>query len=258
MSIFVCIKQVPDTETKIQIKSDGSGIETGSIKWIVNPYDEFAIEEAIKLKAAMNADKVYAISVGPQKKAQDALRIALAMGCDEAIVVDSEESFDTMTTAKLVKEAILKTGEPKLILTGKSSIDDNSQAFTQQLAALFEAPHANNLVKVTVTGDKSLEVEREVEGGSKEILSLSGLSVLGATKGLNSPRYPSLPGIMKAKKKPVHIHAVADLGVELKSNVKFTDYQMPAPQPPTRILEGDVPTQVGELVNLLKNESKVL
>jgi electron transfer flavoprotein beta subunit len=258
MSIFVCIKQVPDTETKIQISSDGNGIETSAIKWIVNPYDEFAVEEAIKLKASTGADKVYAVSVGPQKRAQDALRIALAMGCDEAIVVDSEESFDSMTTAKLVKAAIQKTGQPSLILTGKSAIDDNSQAFTQQLAALFEVPHANNLVKITVSGDQSLEVEREIEGGSKEIISLTGLAVLGATKGLNSPRYPSLPGIMKAKKKPVHSHPVADLGVELTSNVKFSDYQMPAPQPPTRILEGEVDAQVDELVTLLKNESKVL
>lgn len=258
MSIFVCIKQVPDTETKIQISSDGSGIETGAIKWIVNPYDEFAIEEAIKLKASMGADKIYAVSVGPQKRSQDALRIALAMGCDEAIIVDTEDSLDSMTTAKLVKAAILKTGEPTLILTGKSSIDDNSQAFTQQLAALFDAPHANNLVQITVAADKSLEVEREVEGGSKEILILKGLSVLGATKGLNSPRYPSLPGIMKAKKKPVHVHSAGDLGVELISNVKFVDYKMPAEQPPTRILDGDVDAQVDELVNLLKNESKVL
>jgi len=258
MSIFVCIKQVPDTETKIQISADGNGIETGAIKWIVNPYDEFAIEEALKLKASTGADKIYAVSVGPQKRAQDALRIALAMGCDEAVIIDSEESFDTMTTAKLVKAAVLKTGEPSLILTGKSSIDDNSQAFTQQLAALFEAPHANNLVKITVSGDKSLEVEREIEGGSKEIISLTGLAVLGATKGLNSPRYPSLPGIMKAKKKPVHTYAAGDLGVELTTKVKFSDYQMPAPQPPTRILNGEVDAQVDELVNLLKNESKVL
>ena len=258
MSIFVCVKQVPDTETKIQIKSDSSGIETGSIKWIVNPYDEFAIEEAIKLKASLGAEKVYAVSVGPQKRAQDSLRIALAMGCDEAVVVDSEEDFDSMTTAKLIKSAILKTGEPSLILTGKSSIDDNSQAFTQQLAALFEAPHASNLVKITVSDDKSIEVEREIEGGSKEILNLKGLAVLGATKGLNSPRYPSLPGIMKAKKKPVHVHAVGDLGVETTTRVKFVDYQMPAPQPPTRILEGDLSAQVDELVSLLKNEAKVL
>lgn len=258
MSIFVCIKQVPDTETKIQISDDQSGIKTDSIKWVMNPYDEFAVEEAIKLKASIGADKVYAISVGPQKRAQDALRIALAMGCDEAVVVDTEKSFDSMTTAKLIKEAVNKTGTPSLILTGKSSIDDNSQAFTQQLAALFEVPHATNLTKISVGADKALEVEREIEGGSKEIFTISGLCVLGANKGLNSPRYPSLPGIMKAKKKPVHIHNAEELGVELSSYVEFTDYQMPAAQPPTRILEGDINNQVDELVNLLKNESKVL
>lgn len=258
MSIYVCIKQVPDTETKIQIASDGTGINTSSIKWIVNPYDEFAIEEAIKLKASLSAEKVYAISVGPQKRAQDALRIALAMGCDEGVVVDTEDSYDSIVTAKLIKAAIEKTGEPTLIMTGKSSIDDNSQAFAQQLGALYEAPHATNLTKIDVNPDKSLNVEREIEGGAKEVFNLSGLAVLGATKGLNSPRYPSLPGIMKAKKKPMHIHAVGDLSVDLSSNVKFVDYQMPAPQPETKILEGDVDNQVNELVDLLKNESKVL
>jgi electron transfer flavoprotein beta subunit len=257
MAIFVCIKQVPDTETKIQVKEDNSGIKTDSIKWVMNPYDEFAVEEAIKLKSATGSEKVYAVTLGPQKRVQDSLRIALAMGCDEGIVIDSEESLDSLTSAKAIKSAISKTGEPKLILTGKSSIDDNSQAFTQQLAALFEAPHATAITKVNADGDK-VEVEREVEGGAKEIYEIHGLCVLGANKGLNNPRYPSLPGIMKAKKKPVHNFSLADLEVSSDSNVLYEDYQLPAPQPPTKILSGEIDQQVSELVTLLKDEAKVL
>lgn len=257
MAIFVCIKQVPDTETKIQVNEDSTGIKTDSIKWIVNPYDEFAIEEALKLKTSTGAEKIYVITLGPQKRVQDSLRIALAMGCDEAITIDCTEPLDSLSSAKALKAAILKTSAPTLILTGKSSADENSQAFTQQLAALFEVPHATGVTKITADSS-SLEVEREIEGGAKEVYAITGLSVIGATKGLNTPRYPSLPGIMKAKKKPVHVYSMADLGVEATSNVLFTDYQLPAAQPPTKILEGDVAAQVDELVNLLKNESKVL
>ncbi|MGH1468506.1 MAG: electron transfer flavoprotein subunit beta/FixA family protein [Bdellovibrionales bacterium] len=257
MAIFVCIKQVPDTETKIQIKDDNSGIKTDSVKWVVNPYDEFAVEEALKLKTSTGADKIYAITLGPQKRAQDSLRIALAMGCDEGVIVDYEGPLDSLASAKAIKAAILKTAEPSLILTGKSSIDDNSQAFTQQLAALFEAPHATAVTKITADAS-TIEIEREIEGGAKEVYSMTGLSVIGANKGLNTPRYPSLPGIMKAKKKPVHVYSTEDLSVDTNSTVVFTDYQMPAPQPPTKILSGEISAQVDELVNLLKNESKVL
>ncbi len=258
MSIFVCVKQVPDTETKIQVKEDGSGIKTDAVKWVVNPYDEFAIEEAIKLKASMGADKVYAVTLGPGKRAQDSLRIALAMGCDEGVVVDTDAELDSLSSAKAIKAAISKTGEPNLILTGKSSIDDNSQAFTQQLAALFEVPHATAVTKITAESSR-LTVEREIEGGAKEVYEIEGLCVLGANKGLNTPRYPSLPGIMKAKKKPMNVYSKDDLdGVSFESNVKFTDYKLPDPQPPTQILEGDVDAQVTKLVDLLKNDSKVL
>jgi electron transfer flavoprotein beta subunit len=249
---------VPDTETKIQVMDDGTGIKTDTIKWVVNPYDEFAIEEAIKLKSTLGTEKVYAVALGPQKRAQDSLRIALAMGCDEGVVVNCETSLDSLSSAKAIKAAILKTCEPTLVLTGKSSIDDNSQAFTQQLAALFEVPHATAVTKIEAADSKVLTVEREIEGGAKEVYEIEGLCVLGANKGLNTPRYPSLPGIMKAKKKPMHVYSDSDLGVTFESNVKFVDYKLPSPQPPTKILEGDLDAQVIELVNLLKNDSKVL
>lgn len=257
MNIYVCVKQVPDTETKIQVLDDNSGIKEDSIKWVVNPYDEYAIEESIKLKTTLNADKVFTLSVGPQKRVQDSLRVALAMGCDEAIIIDNESALDSLSTAKLVKAAIEKTGAPGLILTGKSAIDDNSQAFTQQLAALFEVPHAQAVTKITAQ-DGKIEIEREIESGSKEKYEIEGLCVLGANKGLNTPRYPSLPGIMKAKKKPVHTYSLSDLGVSVESSLKYTNYQPPAPKPPTKIIEGDVDAQVSELVDLLKNEAKVL
>jgi electron transfer flavoprotein beta subunit len=257
VNIFVCVKQVPDTETKIQIKDDKTGIKEDSIKWVMNPYDEFAVEEAIKLKNDLGAEKVFAVTLGPQKRVQDSLRVALAMGCDEGVVIDSEESMDSLTTAKAIKTAIEKTGDFKLVLTGKSAIDDNSQAFTQQLAALLNVPHAQAVSKIDVDGS-SLEVQREAESGSKEVYKIDGACVIGATKGLNTPRYPSLPGIMKAKKKPVHTHSLSDLGIETTSKVQYVEYKPPAEKPETKILNGEVDKQVTELVDLLKNEAKVL
>ncbi len=258
MNIFVCVKQVPDTETKIQIKDDKSGIKTDSIKWVVNPYDEFAIEEALKLKTSLGAEKVYAVTLGPQKRVQDSLRIALAMGADEGVVIDSEEAMDTRTTAKALAEAINKTGNPGLVLTGKTAIDDNSAAMVQQLAGTLSFPHCTNVTKIEAA-DSTFKVEREIEGGAKESFEITGPCVLGATKGLNNPRYPSLPGIMKAKKKPVTVHTLADLGVSPSdSGMRFTDYKLPAEKPATKMLEGDVDAQVDQLVDLLKNEAKVL
>ena len=257
MNIYVCIKQVPDTETKIQIKDDKSGIKEDSIKWVLNPYDEFAVEEAIKLKQSLGAEKVFAVTLGPQKRVQDSLRVALAMGCDEGIIIDSEESMDSLATAKAIKSAIEKTGGAKMVLTGKTAIDDNSQTFTQQLAALLDVPHAQGVSQIDVDGS-SVEVQREAESGSKEVYKINGACVIGATKGLNTPRYPSLPGIMKAKKKPVHTHTLSDLGVSSDSFVTYTDYRPPAEKPETKILGGEVDQQVTELVGLLKNEAKVL
>lgn len=257
VNIYVCVKQVPDTETKIQIKDDKSGIKTDSIKWVMNPYDEFAVEEAIKLKQSLGAEKVFAVTLGPQKRVQDSLRVALAMGCDEGIVIDSDNPMDSLATAKTIKAAIEKTGAAKMVLTGKTAIDDNSQTFTQQLAALMDVPHAQGVSKIDVDGSK-VTVQREAESGSKEVYQIDGPCVIGATKGLNTPRYPSLPGIMKAKKKPVHVHAIGDLGTTSDSYVSYTEYRAPAEKPEAKIISGDVDQQVSELVNLLKNEAKVL
>jgi len=257
MNIYVCVKQVPDTETKIQIKDDKAGIKEDSIKWVMNPYDEYAVEEAIKLKQSLGAEKVFAVTLGPQKRVQDSLRVALAMGCDEGVVIDSETPMDSLATAKVIKTAIEKTGDAKLVLTGKTAIDDNSQTFTQQLAALLDVPHAQGVSKIEVDGS-SLEVQREAESGSKEVYKINGPCVIGATKGLNTPRYPSLPGIMKAKKKPVHIHSLADLGASTESYVTYAEFKPPADKPETKIISGEVDQQVSELVNLLKNEAKVL
>ncbi len=257
MAIFVCIKQVPDTETKIQLNHDKSGILTDSIKWIINPYDEFAIEEAIKLKASMGVNEVYAITLGPEKRTQSSLRIALAMGCDKGVSVDYNGPLDSLTVAKAIQAAILKTHEPTLILTGKSSIDDNSQAFTQQLAALFKVPHGTAVTKITPHPGE-IEIQREIEGGTQEVYSITGLCVIGANKGLNTPRYPSLPGIMKAKKKPIHVYSMSDLGISINPTLSFINYELPKEKPPTKILSGEINAQVDELVNLLKNEAKVL
>lgn len=258
MKIFVCVKQVPDTETKIQIKSDASGIEENGIKWVMNPYDEIAVEEALKLKTAQGDATVTVVTVGPKKRAVDTLRTALAMGADDAIVVDAAESLDSLTTAKALAAAIKKEDASGFVFTGKLAIDDNSAAVGQMLAQYLEIPHASVVSKFTMSGDHAV-VEREIEGGAKEVFKLQAPCLIAATKGLNTPRYASLPGIMKAKKKPVKEYALADLGLSDGSGkVRYSQFQPPPEKPPVKMLGGDADTQVKELVQLLMNEAKVL
>lgn len=257
MRIAVCIKQVPDTETKIKIKADKSGIETNGIKWIVSPYDEHAIEEALKIKADKGGD-VVAFTLGPKGRVADALRTALAMGCDEAVVVDGPEYLDSYLTAKALAEAIKKEGGFDLVLTGKLAIDDNGSAVTQMLAEFLQMPHSSVISKME-NSDGHTVVEREVEGGTREVLQLNFPAVIGANKGLNMPRYASLPGIMKAKKKPLKEYDLAGLGVDANHmKVTFTEFELPAEKPAVKMIEGDPAVQAKELVRLLREEAKVL
>ncbi len=257
MKIFVCIKQVPDTETKIQISGDTPGLD--SAKWIMNPYDEFAVEEALKLKAAKGGDsKVTVITLGPKKRATDALRTALAMGADEAILIDAPETTDAFATAKALAKAISDEGGADQIFTGKQSIDQNNSSVTQMLASHLGAPHALVVGKYEA-GDGKVTVEREVEGGTKEVIELTGTNVVGANKGLNKPRYASLPGIMKAKKKPVKELELSALGVtDTDIKITFSDFQLPPEKPPVKMIDGEPGAQSTELVKLLREEAKVI
>ena len=258
MRIFVCVKQVPDTETKIKINGDGSGIDEAGIKWIVNPYDEFAIEEALKLKQSAGDAKVTAVSIGPKKRVTDALRTAMAMGADDGIVIDCEDSLDPYLTAKALSEALKKEEGCDFVFTGKLAIDDNAGSVSQYLAEFMSIPHVTVVSSFEGSGG-SYTVEREVEGGTKEVYSINGPAVVAANKGLNTPRYASLPGIMKAKKKPLKELALGDLGLSgADTKVTFSDYELPPEKPPVKFIEGEPADQAKELVKLLREEAKVL
>lgn len=257
MKIFVCLKQVPDTESRIQLKADKSGIDEAGIKWILNPYDEYAVEEALKVKEAKGAGSVTVISVGPKARVSEALRTAMAMGADDAIVIDTNEPLDSFWTAKALATTIQKEGAFDLVFGGKLAIDDNAASVPQILAEFLGVPHVTVVTKLTATAE--IQAEREIEGGAREVFVIQGPCVLAANKGLNTPRYASLPGIMKAKKKPLKEVALSDLGISLdKTKTRLKDFQVPPAKPPVKIIPGDAAAQAKELVRLLMDEAKVL
>lgn len=256
MKILVCIKQVPDTETKIKL--GGSGIDTTGIKWIMNPYDEFAVEEALKLKAAKPDTQVYVLTVGPKARTVEALRTALAMGADEAVVVDAPETLDNYNVAKAIAGAAQKIGEFGILLSGKAAIDDNNFSVGQMVAAFLDIPHVTSVSKADYT-EKGALLEREIEGGAKEILDVEFPAMITTNKGLNTPRYASLPGIMKAKKKTIQELTLADVGVDAANvKVKYTNFELPAERPPVQMLAGEPQEQAAKLVQLLRQEAKVI
>jgi electron transfer flavoprotein beta subunit len=259
MKIFVCIKQVPDTETKIKLKADASGIDATGVKWVVNPYDEFAIEEGIKLKEGGKATSVTVISLGPKARVVDALRTALAMGADEAVVVDAPEDLDPSATAKALAQAIkAEGGDFMYVLTGKLAIDDNAASVSQMLALHLGLPHATVISKLETT-DGSCVAERETEGGTREVLQLKLPAVIAANKGLNMPRYASLPGIMKAKKKTIKELTLDAVGVSAADiRVKHSGFKLPPEKPAVKILSGDAGAQAAQLAKLLREEAKVI
>lgn len=239
MRIAVCLKQVPDTETKIKINSDATGIETTGVKWIISPYDEHAIEEALKTKQAQSGE-VIVFTLGPKSRVGDALRTALAMGCDEAVLVDAPENLDNFSTAKALAAALEKEGQFDLILTGKLAIDDNASAVSQMIAEFLKIPHSTVVSKME-TEASSTTIEREVEGGTREIVQLTFPAVVGANKGLNMPRYASLPGIMKAKKKQIKEYDLAGLGInDGDSKVSYSNLELPAEKPPATMILASV------------------
>lgn len=257
MKIFVCIKQVPDTETKVKLGSDKTSIDTTSVKWVMNPYDEYAVEESIKTRDANAGSQVWVISVGPKKRTVEALRTALAMGADEAIAVDAPESLDQFQTAKALAAVIQQEGGAKVIFTGKLAIDDNASAVSQMVAEFLGIPHTTVVSKFSFNGE-NIVVERDAEGGSREVVQMQAPAVVGANKGLNMPRYASLPGIMKAKKKVIKEVDGATLMTGSTNKLKVTSMEMPPEKPAVKLLSGDSSVQVSALVQALRNEAKVL
>lgn len=256
MNIIACVKQVPDTETLIKVKADGSGIEEGGIKWVMNPYDEFGVEEALRLKEKLGGE-VTIVTLGPAR-AMESIRTALAMGADKGIHIDdpSLNNADAYTTAAALAAAI-KTVPYDLIFCGQRAIDDDSGQVGSILAELLDLPQATLVTKVEVAGN-SVKVMRAIEGAQLVIESPLPC-VLTAQKGLNEPRYASLPGIMKAKKKPVDIKDAAALGVTASDKAKVAKFIPPPARPPGKIIAGDDPAaKAAQLAKLLREEAKVI
>jgi electron transfer flavoprotein beta subunit len=264
VEIIACIKQIPDTESQIKINSTGAGIVTDDIKWVMNPYDEYGVEEALRLKEKFGGN-VIVVSVGP-KRATEAIRTALAMGADKGVLVSDDAALngDAYATAKVLAAAI--KGMPyDIIFCGQRAVDDDSATVGATLAEFLGIPQLTIITKVEVDPNaKKLVVNRPVEGGTMVIES-SLPAVVTAQKGLNEPRYASLPGIMKAKKKPLDEKTLADLGVNPSeagvagSKTKIIKLTPPPQRKAGRIIEGETPAEkASSLVKLLHEEAKVV
>ncbi len=255
MKIFVCIKQVPDTETRIKVSGDS--IDLAGAKWIMCPYDEFAVEEAIKFKEANAGATVTVVSAGPER-VKDALRTALAMGCDNALQVELPENADSFMAAKALAKAIEADGEPHIVFTGKQAIDDDAAQVTQAMAEFLDLPAVTVVLKAEYSADKVM-AEREIEGGSLEKYEVPTPCVIAAQKGMNEPRYASLPNIMKAKKKEIKQVSLADVGVSADDmKISYSGFTLPPERAGCKMIEGDAPQASKELVRALREEAKVL
>ena len=251
MKILVTVKRVPDPETVIKIGPDGTGITTDNVKWVINPFDEIAIEEALRIKEKVSGTEVILVSIG-QKTAQEQLRTGLAMGADRAILVLSEQTLEPLAIARVVKK-LVETEKPDLVVLGKQAIDDDSNCVSQMVAELLGWPQATFASKIELGGDnKSAKVTREVDGGL-ETVGIPLPAVVTADLRLNEPRYASLPGIMKARKKELKEIPVADLGVDVTPKLKVVKLETP----PKRT-GGRKVGSVQELVQVLHNEAKVI
>ncbi len=249
MKVLVAVKRVVDYNVKIRVKADGSGIDTGNVKFSMNPFDEIAVEEAVRLKEAGKASEIVAVSMGPAI-AHETIRTALAMGADRGILVTSDEELQPLAVAKLLK-AIVEREAPKLVILGKQAIDDDANQTGQMLAALLGWPQGTFASKVVLHSDTA-EVTREVDGGL-EMVALTLPAVVTTDLRLNEPRYASLPNIMKAKKKPIDTLTPAELGVDVTPRLVTLKVE----EPPKR-KSGIKVGSVAELVDRLKNEAKVI
>ena len=264
MNIIVCLKQVPDTESQIKIASDGKSIVTDDIKWVMNPYDEFGVEEALRLKEKFGGE-VTVVGVGP-KRVTESIRTALAMGADKGILIsdDALEGSDSLAVAKVLGAAI-KDLEYDLILTGQRGVDDDMGVVGACLAEILGIPQLSLIVKVEAAEDgKSVTVNRPVEGQTLVIES-SLPALITAQKGLNEPRYASLPGIMKAKKKPLDEKSLSDLGLDAAEfgegarKLKIVELTPPPARAEGKIIDGETPQEkAAELARLLHEEAKVI
>lgn len=256
MNIVALVKQVPDTEAQIRVKPDGSGIDEGGIKWVMNPYDEFGVEEALKWKEKFGGD-VTIVSVGPARVVES-IRTALAMGADKGIQIDDPalNNADAYTTAAALAAAI-KTIPHDVIFCGQRAIDDDSGQVGSIVAELLDIPQLTIITKLETDG-KTVKAVKPIEG-AQLVIESSLPCVITCQKGLNEPRYASLPGVMKAKKKPLDVKNAAALGVAADAKAKVAKMTPPPSRPPGKIIDGaDPAAKAAQVAKLLREEAKVI
>ena len=249
MKILVPVKRVVDYNVKVRVKNDNSGVELENVKMSMNPFDEIAVEEALRLKEKGIANEVVAISIGGSQ-VQETIRNALAMGADSGIFVESNDNLEPLNVAKIIS-TIAKKENVDLLILGKQAIDDDMNATGQMIAALLDWPQATFASKVEIS-EKTAIVSREVDGGIENI-EISLPAVISTDLRLNEPRYASLPNIMKAKKKPISEIKIEDLNIEIKKHLSILKVEEPAKRQSGIMLK-----TVDELVDKLKNEAKVI
>lgn len=253
MRIYVCVKHVPDTAARITVVGGTGFAET--CKFIVNPYDEYAVEEAVRLARKNGGGEVVVVTVG-KDAAVASMRAALALGAQRGILVKTDAQFlDSRTTSLALKKAIERDGAPDLILTGKQSVDSEGMQTPYRLAQALGMPVVSEVVKLTVAGRGAL-VEREIEGGGREVLEVGLPCVIGATRGLNEPHYPKLPEILQAKKKEIQVVSIAELGLD--GGAGCTEIVQLAATPErgqAKMLTGSTREQIEQLVRLLEQDN---
>jgi electron transfer flavoprotein beta subunit len=249
MKVLVPVKRVVDFNVKIRVKADGSGVELANVKMSMNPFDEIAVEEALRLKEAGKATEIVAVSIGPAQAAET-IRTALAMGADRGILVKTDAAVEPLAVAKILK-AIVEAEQPGLVIMGKQAIDDDCNQTGQMLAALLNWPQGTFASKIVVDG-ASVQVTREVDGGLQTV-KLQTPAIVTTDLRLNEPRYASLPNIMKAKKKPIDEKTPEAYGVDIKPRLEVLKTVEPA-----RRKSGIKVTSVADLVGKLKNEAGVI
>ena len=249
MKLLVPVKRVIDYNVKVRVKSDNTGVETSNVKMSMNPFDEIAVEEAVRMKEAGTAEEIVAVSLGVQQ-CQETIRTALAMGADRGIHVKTDDELEPLAVAKLLK-ALVDKASPDLVILGKQAIDDDSNQTGQMLAALLDWPQGTFASGIEL-GDGKAKVVREVDGGL-ETIEISTPAIITTDLRLNEPRYASLPNIMKAKKKPIDEVSPDELGVDITARLQTLKVE----EPPKREA-GVMVESVAELVDKLKNEAKVI